>query len=232
MRKKYRMFLFFLSLGIMMIGCMTFYIGSAYKPSKRTNTEVDTTKKDDGKGKLPGNTDGEGKNDKNAFDDDGEPVLEENAYPEINEVVEKYLNASVRVDMDTLSSVVSNSERIDKAALVEKYRYVERYENISCYTLKSPEEGGYRVYAYVEMKLSGIDTLAPGLSSLYVTQTDSGSYCVYLDVLSSKVQKFIDRADESEPVKKLVEQVNYRFEEALGKNEELKKLHDEMSGNS
>lgn len=232
MRKKYKMFLFFFSVGIMMIGCVTLYIGRGYKPPRHMNTEVGTEGKDNqDEGNAAGNTgdkaDGTAKLE--ITDKDGKYVLEENMYPEINEVVEKYLNASVVANMDVLSTVVSDAGRIDRDALREKYRYVEKFENISCYTLKTPEEGGYRVYAYVEMKLSGIDTLAPGLSSLYVTKTDKGNYCVYLDVLSRKVQKFIDAADESEPVKKLVEQVNYRFEEALGKNEELKRLHEQMS---
>ena len=223
MRKKYKMFVFFLSVGIMMIGCVTFYIGKEQMPSKRTNTEIGSKVKDDGevKNEQADNT-GEKDNTKpsmssGSLNDEGDIDLEENAYPEINEVVEKYLNYSVIADVNGLSTVVSNPGRIDKEVLTEKYRYVDEYKNIICYTIKSPEEGGYRVYAYAELKLSGIDTLAPGLSSLYVTQTDKGDYCVYLDVLNQKVQKFIDEADESEPVKKLVEQVNYRFEEALGK---------------
>lgn len=238
MRKKYKMFIFFLSLGIMMIGCVTFYIGREHMPSKRTNTEIGSKVKDnnDGKDNQTGSPGGEGNSDilisPDFLNGEGDISLEENAYPEINELVDKYLNFSVTADVDSLSTVVSNPGRIDKEALTEKYRYVEEYKNISCYTVKSPEEGGYRVYAYAELKLSGIDTLAPGLSSLYVTQTDKGTYCVYLDVLNQKVQKFIDEADESEPVKKLVEQVNYRFEEALGKSADLKKLHDKMIGNS
>lgn len=252
MKKKYKMFVVFFTMGLMLIGCITFYIGRSSitsQPPTKTNTEVKTEdkpagpmaegeqkedglkgeQKEDGlKGDMPSSGTLLDEDDKNNIRD-GKFVLEENMYPEVNAVVEKYLNASVIADMDTLNTIVSNSSHIDREALIEKYRYVESYENISCYTIKGPEEGGYRVYAYVELKLIGIDTLAPGLSSLYVTQTEEGDYCVYLDVLSSRVQEFIDEADESEPVQKLVEQVNYRFNEALGKNEGLKKLHDQMT---
>lgn len=242
MKKKYRLFVIFLTMGIMLIGSVTFYIGKDAVPSKRTNTQVNSNKADSDSGdsenvadKGDGSEDtdnSEGKNPEGSslkIESDGTYVLEENKYPEINSVVEKYLNASVMADMDALSSVVSNTSHIDKEALREKYRYVERYENISCYTLECPNESGYRVYVYGEIKLSGIDTLAPGLSSLYVTQTDQGDYCVYLDVLDSEVQEFIDKADESMPVQKLVEQVEYRFKEVLGRNEQLKKLQEQMS---
>lgn len=259
MKKKYRMLTVFLSMGIMLIGCVTFYIGgSPATGSKHMNTEVDADIKDDeggaggtnegGTGSKEGTAGGdilsgeasgqagednagsaEYKNIDFTLQEDGEYVLEENKYPEVNQVVEKYLNASVLADMDTLSTIVSNADHIDSEALKEKYRYVEGYENISCYTIKSPEEGGYRVYVYAEIKLSGIDTLAPGLSTLYVTQTDQGDYCVYLDVLNQEVQEFIDKADESEPVKKLVEQVEYRYQEALSQSGELKKLQEQMT---
>lgn len=242
MKKKYRLFVIFLTMGIMLIGSVTFYIGKDAVPSKRTNTQVNSNKADSDSGDSENVADkGDGSEDTDnseggnteglslKIESDGTYVLEENKYPEINSVVEKYLNASVMADMDALSSVVSNTSHIDREALREKYRYVERYENISCYTLECPNESGYRVYVYGEIKLSGIDTLAPGLSSLYVTQTDQGDYCVYLDVLDSEVQEFIDKADESMPVQKLMEQVEYRFKEVLGRNEQLKKLQEQMS---
>lgn len=235
---KYKPLVFFITLGVMMIGCLTLYVGTDSKPAKQTNTELETSRQEtENEDSKPENTTAEEaapeQTKQPASDaslDFSGKLLAEDQYPQINALVESYLQACADADMSTLSGCVSNVSHMDSGILTEKYKYIESFENIHCYTADSIREGEYQVYVYTEFKISGVDTPAPGLLSLYVTETSDGSYCVYLETLDAGVQDFVKETDESEEVKKLVEQVDYRFEAACNSDAELLAVIKKMSG--
>lgn len=236
MKMKYKPLVFFITLGVMMIGCLTLYVGSDSRPTKQTNTELakepleteEENEETDGQKAAEGDSSNPSVSGDSKLEIAGK-VLAENKYPEINSLVEKYLTACANADMSALSSCVSNVSHMDRSILTEKYKYIESFENINCYTADSVREGEYQVYVYTEFKISGVDTPAPGLLSLYVAETSDGSYCIYLEPLDSEVQDFVSETDDSDEVKKLVEQVDYRFESACNSDADLLAFTKQMS---
>lgn len=157
--------------------------------------------------------------------------IEKDLNKDVSEVVKKYLDASIKCDMDALEEVVSNINLIEEDELKLKYKYVEGVENIECYMVSGPEENGYLVYAYRELKIKDIDTLAPGLSRMYVSQGYDGNYRVFFGA-DTGLEAFIAQVDQSDKVVELVEKVNKKLEEAASSDKALKEFNDKITASS
>ena len=158
--------------------------------------------------------------------------LECDAYPEVNEVVEKYLAAMVTGDMETLESVVSDIDNISEDMVKNKTQIIESNQNVQCYTVKVPNQDGYIVYVYSEMKLVGIDTPAPALTRLYVCMSSDGAYRVYISRLDEEIQEFIEKSQNSPQVQALIDKVNQAFEDAVNSDEKLKAFYQQLEDNA
>lgn len=158
------------------------------------------------------------------FDYKGTDYLKRDAYPEINELMNKYYEASLAVDLDTLEGLVSDISQIDAGKLEKQLSYLESVDNIICYTVAGEVEGTFRVYVYYDMKLIGIDTPAPALYAFYVTMSSDGNYIVYLSGLDGDTQDFISDADASDDVNTLKTLVNARFKNVINSDEKLKEF--------
>ncbi|MDD6207502.1 MAG: hypothetical protein PUB10_03160 [Clostridiales bacterium] len=215
MKIKYKRIVFTIMMGTMLIGCITLSIGipSGKNEKQKTSSEQQ----------------------QNLAADTGEEVtyeLEENQHPEINELVREYLGARQKCDLDALSGLVSDISHIDEDNLRKRSEYIEGYQNISCYTMKSPQDGGYLVFVYSEVKFLNINTPAPGLFSLYVTQTEDGSYVVYLGELDGDVQEFTDSAMQSEKVQNLLDTVDQKLKQAIVSDEDLRDFYQKLEESS
>ncbi len=178
-----------------------------------------------------------------SFSFKGTETLKKDAYPEINELITAYYNAMYTYNMDALEGYVSDITQIDQTKLMAQLEYMESINNIVCYTVEGNAEGSFRVYVYYDMKIRGIETVAPALSALYVTMSSDGRYIVYLSELDGDTQEFINQTDASEEVQVLKQLVNDRFQSVLQTDEQLKsfcemlesgsgKLADEVSGDA
>ena len=162
------------------------------------------------------------------FDFEGTGLLEKDKYPEINELIQDYYDTMFSFDLDGMETLVSDISRVDVNLMRAKLEYMERIENIICYTADGPSEGTYRVYVYYDLKIKGIDTLAPALSAFYVTLSSDGNYIIYLNELDADTQEFINKTDASEDVKMLSELVSKRFEDVVANDENMKNFYEMM----
>lgn len=212
MKIKYRKTMLTIMMGTMLIGCITLSIGiSPKKPAKQSasSNKEQTLASDTGHEEVT-------------------YELEENRYPEVNELVKEYLDARVRCDMEALSNLVSDISHIEEDNLRKRSEYIEGYQNISCYTMKSSQEGGYLVFVYSEVKFLNIDTPAPGLLSLYVTETADGSYVVYLGELDKELQDFTDNAMQYDKVQNLLNTVDQKLKQAIASDTGLKEFYQKL----
>ena len=106
--------------------------------------------------------------------------------------------------------------------------YVEDYQNIDCYVIKSEETDACRVYVKYDMKLKNIDTLAPCLSAFYVTTTSEGGYAIYLSALDEAQEDFISAADKNMEIIELKEQVSDSLQAAIDKDAGFKQFYQKM----
>lgn len=154
--------------------------------------------------------------------------LELNKNEDINQLINNYFTAKKTVDVDALSGLVSDSNWIETEKFIKMAEYVEDYENLKCYVIKSEEDEAWRVYVKYDMKLKNIDTLAPCLSAFYVTMTSDGEYIIFLSALDTTQEDFILSADNNENIIKLKEQVVSELQTAIDKDSVLKQFYQNI----
>lgn len=150
--------------------------------------------------------------------------LEKDAYPEVNTLVASYFKDLSEANVDELKKIVDVLTAEEEEQIVNKKEYIEKYDNISCYTKPGPIGDSYIVFAYYETKFINIDTLVPGLMPLYVcTAEDGGLYVVNGD-LDEDVQTYVATVREDQDVLNLVAEVNEKYEQAQASDASLKKF--------
>ena len=108
-----------------------------------------------------------------------EDVLETDAYPGVNALVEKYFQGLSSGDTAMVAETVDVLTDEEKQVIERKKDYIEAYNNVVCHTKKGLEENSYVVFASYEMKISNIETAAPGIMALYVCKNDEGAYYIF-----------------------------------------------------
>ena len=101
--------------------------------------------------------------------------VEENAYPEVNDLVAKYFNAMSNGDKATIESLRDTTAQEELIKIEKESAYIDGFENIKVYTKPGPMEGSYVTFVSYEIKFSGIDTVAPGLTTFYLCPKEDGS---------------------------------------------------------
>lgn len=229
MKLKYKKMILIISMSAMGIGMVTLSLSKprdkkeANKPAVAALADADTdeeaiaadeTKKVELVGK-PG---------------DGE--LRMDIYPAINELVKKYMSAKVACDYETLRTLVNDSSVIDEDDLRAKSEYIEDYRNIVCYTLNGLTEDSFIVYVYEDLKILNVNTLAPGMTRLYIKLDESGNPYIYLGAIDDETQKFIQETSTQQAVIDIINTVNTKLDEAVTKDEDLKNFVEDRSNAS
>lgn len=158
--------------------------------------------------------------------EDAELALNQNE--NINKLITDYFAAKKTVNMDAMSSLVSDVNQIDREKLTAMAAYVEDYQNINCYVIKSEDSDAYRVYVKYDIKLKNIDTLGPGLSAFYVTGTSDGGYAIYLSALDQNQEEFITAADKNQQIVELKEEVADSLQKAIDQDASFKQFYQKM----
>ena len=152
--------------------------------------------------------------------------LEQDAYPEVNDLVQKYYDYMSAGDVDGLASVEDQISEEEQNRILRSKDLVEGYQNISCYTKKGLEDGSYLVFVYYELKFAQIDTPAPGLSPLYVYTNDEGNLVVFNGEASDELNAYVEKAAQEDDVMALREEVKTKYEEAKATDENLAKQEE------
>ena len=106
--------------------------------------------------------------------------LQDEAVPEIHDLMEAYFKARRTCDIEALSTVyggTSSSEELNGqlARLEEEVKFYQSFENLVCYTAPGEEDGDYVIYARFDIKFRQAETLAPSLIVCYGKTAADGS---------------------------------------------------------
>lgn len=154
--------------------------------------------------------------------------LQENAFAEVNALVEKYYQAMADGDMDTLLSIATGIDEKEQIKIVKKSEYVENYPTVTCYTKQGPVADSYIVYAYYEVKLVNYETLTPGMNALYVCKNEEGSYYINGETQSDEIIDYCEMISAQDDVVDLVNTVQVKYNEIKSTDMELSKFLDEL----
>lgn len=227
MKFKYKKIVLTITMGTMCIGLVTISLTTPkVSSSEKESVEVTTQ----GAVDTPLATQG------GLVDSTGVPlssgILKCNAYPKVNQLAKKYLNATISGNIAELKECVYDTEGIKEAELKAKQNLIEAYNNIECYTIDGEKEGSYLVYVYHEVKFANVAVAAPGLTRFYVTTKEDGNLAINLNVVDTEEQNFISECDESAEVLQLIQTVNFKLKEAISSDTELKQFYEKMNNGS
>lgn len=146
-------------------------------------------------------------------------ALQENAYPAVNELVNRYFEALQNNDIETLSTLKNYVDAVETAKVNVKYRYVESYSNIVCYTKVGPIQNSYLVYVCYDVKMRDWDVIAPSLLTLFVcTSPDEGELYIYSGDFDENVANYIAAISSQEDVVDLINRVDTEYHEIMDAN--------------
>lgn len=151
-------------------------------------------------------------------------ALKKDEIPEINALMESYCKAKTDCDAETMYELYGKTDTSGIEELREKMqwraKYIESFQNITCYTIPGLEADSYLVYVSADIKFRVTDTLAPNLMWCYVTKNQDGRFIIQENV-SKEVLSFVAQAEKSEGVRLLAAQINARLEEAAASDTKL-----------
>lgn len=157
-----------------------------------------------------------------------EVALEENAHPEVNKLMDEYFAALADGDMEKLLSLKNYIEETEQIRIEKKSKYIEKYENIVCYTKAGLSEDSYLVYVYCEAKFYDIENPAPALYTFVVFKNEAGEYYIYEGELDDNVVEYLKGLSAQDDVTNLCNIVEAKYNEAMDSDEILKAFMDEF----
>ncbi|MBR4667923.1 MAG: SH3 domain-containing protein [Butyrivibrio sp.] len=157
-----------------------------------------------------------------------EDTMEENAYPAVNELIEKYYAASANGDSDTITSIYKGLEETELLKAVAASDYIEDYQNITVYTKPGPIAGSYVAYVYNEVKLFDYEKAIPGLETFYICTADDGSLYINGDIVDSSEIDYLRQINLQADVIDLNNKVASSYNDMVNSDEVLADLLTKM----
>lgn len=147
--------------------------------------------------------------------------LEENAHPEINNLIRTYYDAQVAGDMDTIASLNTYLNDIEKIRVEEMSKYIESYVELDVYTKPGPTENTYVAYVCSEVLFKDEEQALPGMQTYYIGQDDSGNYFINDGTYDTTIRNYIREMSVQDDVVDLNNKIVVAYNELLAENEEL-----------
>ena len=155
--------------------------------------------------------------------------LEENAYPEVNTLIEKYYQAAAAGDIDTINAIKDYSSETELLQIQEKSRYLEGYEDIDCYTKPGPQENSFVVYASYYAKFRDIDRTVCGLNTFVVCRNENGEYYIHDCTNDETMREYRINVTKQDDVVELFNRVQVEYNEAVTEDAELAAFLTQLS---
>jgi uncharacterized protein YgiM (DUF1202 family) len=147
--------------------------------------------------------------------------LEENAYPEINNLIRTYYDAQAEGDIETISSLNTYLDEIETIRVQELSKYIDSYPVLNVYTKPGLAENTYVTYVYSEVQFSDVDLPLPGMQTYYIGINDEGDYFINDGTYDDTVWNYIKEITLQDDVVDLNNKVVVEYNELLAEDEEL-----------
>jgi len=212
--KVYKRMSIILSMGIMMIGMLTFYISSGmkYPVSGATTEAVDeavTTTPAPVLTPTPTPT--------------PEPnILLEEAYPEIHDLIKSYYDAKLECNKESFRNLVTDISYVDMDKIQATTSAVTAYTDITCYTKRGFGEIDLVCYVKYYMDIATIDTPVLSLDELYIQYDEMGDPLIYMGELQSNTHTQLLKLHNDADVSKLINSAHEELDESLAADEDLR----------
>lgn len=156
-------------------------------------------------------------------------ALEENAYADVNALINKYFDAMTNGDSATIQSLKDMADEEELIKIEKESGYIDEFDNIKVYTKPGPLTGSYVAFVYYEIKFTNINTLAPGLTTLYICSKEDGSLYICEGGMDEQVTAYIKGIVEQTDVADLFSMVETKYAEAVDADADLNAFMSSLS---
>lgn len=161
--------------------------------------------------------------------------FEVDAHEEVTSLIASYYDNFAKGDTASLEKTAYPISDTEKSYIEMFSKYVEKYDNIKCYTKSGIDGDDYLVSVSLDMKFKNVDTPAPGLDFFYVRKDDAGAY--YIDNAYSQfnqsnqenateleINTLITEFEQDDDVIELQEKMQKEYEKAVASDDKLKEM--------
>lgn len=147
--------------------------------------------------------------------------LEENAYPEINNLIRTYYDAQASGDIETISSLNTYLNEIETIRVQELSKYIDSYPILNVYTKPGMAENTYVAYVYSGVKFFDADQVLPGMQTYYIGLNENGDFFINDGTYDDTIWNYIKRVTLQDDVVDLNNKVVVEYNNLLAEDEEL-----------
>ncbi len=155
--------------------------------------------------------------------------LEENSYPEINELITNYYKAVAEGDIEAATAIDVDLDDLSKIRIEEMSKYIDYYDTVKVYTKVGLTEGSYVTYVYVEVKFKDLETLLPGFQTYYVVK-ENDKMIIKKNDLDENVYEYIKAVSLQDDVVDLNNKITVEFNDLIASDKELEEFIAYMTG--
>ena len=157
-----------------------------------------------------------------------EVTMEENAYPEVNALINEYYTASANGDSEVIAGIYKGLEETELLKAVAASEYIEEFQNIKVYTKPGPVAGSYVAYVYNEVKLYDYDKAVPGLETMYICTGEDNQLYINGDIANTNEIEYLKQVNVQADVIDLNNKVATAYNEMVNSDEKLAELLTKM----
>ena len=159
--------------------------------------------------------------------DDSQVTETENVTTDtVNVMVTNYLDALTNGDAETIKNIKNKTSDEELLKIQKKSEYIESFQNVNTYSKPGPVANSFVVFVYYEIKFTGIDTAAPGLTTLYLCPNDEAKIIIYDELveeqLDASIISYIKELAITDEIVDLFDKVDTKYNEAVDRDPALK----------
>ncbi len=142
--------------------------------------------------------------------------LEEDAYPEVVDLIARYFAARKAGDHAALREILSNVDDMKLAQVDAINGYISDFSDIKCYTKQGPYENSYIVYATYNCTFrEWEDYKAPALLALLVCTNEQGGLYIESGEIDEEAADFLKTVSAQQDVVDLFNRINTEYQEVI-----------------
>ena len=145
--------------------------------------------------------------------------LEENAHPEINEIIKAYYDAQASGDMDTVAKYNTGLDEMGKLRVQVYSKYIDSYDDINVYTKPGLTENTYVAYVTHSIKFVDNEAALPGMQTYYIGMDADGNYFINDATYDDEIYEYISNLSVQDDVVDLNNKVVVAYNDLLTSDE-------------
>ena len=146
---------------------------------------------------------------------------ETDQYAEINTLMENYYASYASGNTGEMLEFANPISDMEKSYISMYSQYIEKYNNITCYTKTGADDSSFIVIVAFDLKYKNVDTAAPGLDCFYVSPFNM-SY--QENPIDDTIRQLISDFQNGADIIALQANVQTRYEDAVNADANLQNL--------